>query len=727
MLTVRAEQDIFNDLAALCASPGYAHAIAFFCFRDHVVGYGETLKAKDYIKLFSFERLIRTEISTLIGLMVRGPSDLTMPDMQTLEIYIKRTEALLAELHEALNEPMKAELQKAFLDPDKAKEFNPFAHAAALREPIFYGAESAYPFQYRDLSVEKYARDEDWLRKQKGFVPEDARNVITALSEYLNDKLLETLKEVRGLPPEKWSVLAAFQFNIADIVVKSGLPVATVKAVVDAFTFPEDSNPTFTSLNEFNAVNALPILRSDGDDRMLFLYVSLTEALYETPFYWMNGDKAYAATAMKNRGAFTEEFSAARLERVFGTDSVFRNVDIWETSACKKKLGEIDALVLIGDRAIVVQAKSKKLTLTARKGNDLQLRADFKAAVQDACDQAILCSRYLLVGAHFLADSSGKEVNLSSALKKIHPVCVVSDHYPALSFQAQQFLSFKPTDHIEPPLVCDVFFIDVVTEFMETPLRFLSYLELRARVADNISLSHEIVALGYHLRQNLWLGDYDFLALGDDISVDVDIAMAARRDGIAGEKNPPGILTQLKSTAVGRIIEEIERRSEPGAMATGLELLKLSGKSAKDLSRMLDKITADTMKDGNPHDATMVLDKGGSGITVHCNALPDEIARSKLESHCVIRKYSTKASTWFGLTITPGHGALRFGLALEYPWKQDAAMDAIAAKMPAPKPVAALREILKEKKPRKIGRNDPCPCGSGLKYKKCHLATDAFR
>jgi preprotein translocase subunit SecA len=21
---------------------------------------------------------------------------------------------------------------------------------------------------------------------------------------------------------------------------------------------------------------------------------------------------------------------------------------------------------------------------------------------------------------------------------------------------------------------------------------------------------------------------------------------------------------------------------------------------------------------------------------------------------------------------------------------------------------------------KKVGRNDPCPCGSGLKYKKCH-------
>ena len=23
------------------------------------------------------------------------------------------------------------------------------------------------------------------------------------------------------------------------------------------------------------------------------------------------------------------------------------------------------------------------------------------------------------------------------------------------------------------------------------------------------------------------------------------------------------------------------------------------------------------------------------------------------------------------------------------------------------------------RKPKKVGRNDPCPCGSGLKYKKC--------
>jgi hypothetical protein len=45
-------------------------------------------------------------------------------------------------------------------------------------------------------------------------------------------------------------------------------------------------------------------------------------------------------------------------------------------------------LVLFGNRAIVLQAKAKKLTLEARKGNDNQLKDDFKKSVQESYDQA---------------------------------------------------------------------------------------------------------------------------------------------------------------------------------------------------------------------------------------------------------------------------------------------------------------------------------------------------
>ncbi len=36
-----------------------------------------------------------------------------------------------------------------------------------------------------------------------------------------------------------------------------------------------------------------------------------------------------------------------------------------------------------------------------------------------------------------------------------------------------------------------------------------------------------------------------------------------------------------------------------------------------------------------------------------------------------------------------------------------------------------LAKLEKELKPKKVGRNDPCPCGSGKKYKKCCGKNDA--
>ena len=107
MLVERTEQQVFDELAELCQSPGYAHVVAFFCYRDMVVGFLDALKAKDYAKLFSKNRLIRTEVSTLIGLMVRSPRDLTIPPIKTLEIYIQRTEELLSEMHLIFNKPFK--------------------------------------------------------------------------------------------------------------------------------------------------------------------------------------------------------------------------------------------------------------------------------------------------------------------------------------------------------------------------------------------------------------------------------------------------------------------------------------------------------------------------------------------------------------------------------------------------------------------------------------------
>jgi hypothetical protein len=92
---LRPEQEIFNELATFCTSPGYAHAIAYFCCRDTIVTYRDELTAKDLAPLYSMTRLVRTEISTLIGLMVRAPIDFTLPVPDVVQHYLNRTEELL--------------------------------------------------------------------------------------------------------------------------------------------------------------------------------------------------------------------------------------------------------------------------------------------------------------------------------------------------------------------------------------------------------------------------------------------------------------------------------------------------------------------------------------------------------------------------------------------------------------------------------------------------------
>ncbi|BES72579.1 hypothetical protein RE428_35970 [Marinobacter nanhaiticus D15-8W] len=68
----RLEKDIFLELSELCASPGYIHAIAAICFRDNTIRYSDKLTGDHLSHFFSQERLIRTEISTLIGLMCKN-------------------------------------------------------------------------------------------------------------------------------------------------------------------------------------------------------------------------------------------------------------------------------------------------------------------------------------------------------------------------------------------------------------------------------------------------------------------------------------------------------------------------------------------------------------------------------------------------------------------------------------------------------------------------------
>lgn len=706
----RPESEIFAELETLCSSQGYIHAIAYFCQRDNMIHYSGQMTPKDMEHLFSRERLIRTETTTLIGLMLKHKISYELPAPENMQGYLDKTEELLEELHWSMS--------AAFwegVDPEKIAEgtINPFASGKPMREPIFYGGESAYSFQYRDFAVRKYAEDDAWLKANKGFSIAQARDVAEAVGQIANEKGATTFHRLGSLPPDQRTFLPAHEFSCQEVAHRSGIDETQVERVLAALTVPEgESNSGFTALNEFNVANAYPLLRRN-DTYILFHIYSLVEALYEAPFYWMGADKAYVDTAMRNRGRFTEEFAVDRFTTIFGKENVYANVDIMESKATA--VGEIDVLVLFGNRAIVLQAKSKRLTLEARKGNDGQIKSDFQKAVQDAYDQGLDCARFLLDRRHTFLDGLGRELALPD-LKQVYILCMVADHYPALSFQVRQFLKIETSSAIPPPFVLDVFTLDAMTEMLDTPLFLLSYIDRRAAYSERLMASHELTILSDHIKRNLWLtGEHDLVMLDDSISADLDLAMLARREGVNAPKTPDGILTRLKKTTVGRLIEQIESTPDPRTIELGFMLLTIGEDSAVNISRGIDKLAALARTDGKHHDIGAGFETANTGLTVHCNNDEIEVAAPRLEGHCRLRKYMQKAGTWFGICVSPADVTLRFGVNLDFPWEQSTDLDAVVRTLPQS---SGLAESANRRR-RKHGRNEPCHCGSGKKYKKC--------
>jgi hypothetical protein len=148
----------------------------------------------------------------------------------------------------------------------------------------------------------------------------------------------------------------------------------------------------------------------------------------------------------------------------------------------------------------------------------------------------------------------------------------------------------------------------------------------------------------------------------------------------------------------------------------------MSEEAVTEMSRVVDRLAARTRTDGKVHDATFAF-REGSGITFHCADDPPHLAGPRLESYCKSRKYKEKAKEWFGLCMGSKGPDVRFGISLTYPWTQDTIMDEITRDMQAPMPIdQAIQAILGGRnRARKVGRNEPCPCGSGLKHKKCCL------
>ena len=331
----------------------------------------------------------------------------------------------------------------------------------------------------------------------------------------------------------------------------------------------------------------------------------------------------------------------------------------------RERGGEIDVLVVYGEFVIVVQAKSKRITLKARAGDTDALKTDFKGAIQDPYQQALDCIELIKAGAKCIG-KGGNELELNS-LPRFFPMVVLSDTFPASTMLARAMLE---RSHEVAPVIWDIGVLDCIARLLPSPIEMLFYLKCRSDTFDHIVSDSEYNYLGYHIRSKLALPpESDMLMLERDFATVVDDFMIAADVGIQPER-PVGILERVRIPVVSELLAEL-KNADPRVASVVVDLYNLSSAALENISATILKVREEATATRKAiKDFSIPTESGGLtyAVTLRRDAKAAEAARAIGAKH----KYDTKSDRWYVVqdSIETENPIDNLG-ALIWPWVED--------------------------------------------------------
>ena len=612
---VRTAQDIWNDLEKLCISPGYMYTLIKLSLDTDY----------DQGQLSNYNLITHSELSLVLGIMIKNKLNIKFPTEDEFKHYEQETKKLLKEYQDAISRGL------TITQGNNQMDIQSF-----FQEACFYSKQSALNFQYLEFAIQRYKNDAKWLQENRGFTVDDIQTVQNSIINIL-------------LKNDSHSLF----FTFTELIENIGLEEKTVQNVINNFAIEPKlwCNSNFKEIGDYNIADSHPII-SLGNGKYCIFFTLFCKSIYQSPRFWMIEDKGYEETANKNRGEFTENFITNKLTSVFGQKNIYKNVKISNSENKSKIVGEIDVLVFYAGRALVIQAKSKSLTLKSRKGCKLSLEKDFQDSIQTAYNQGKTCAEKLSDAESYrFFDSDNTELYITNNIQDINIMCVVSDDYSALPMHIEQFLEY---DNKYPPYIVDVFILDLIVTFLNEPLYFLNFIYYRTHTqyfqeVIPFSLS-EFDVLYKYLKCGLSEAkeeQYDKVIIGEDrMSSTLDNMMIEQYrkpsrtiEAIMAELKFEGMRTLFLGTFLEKTIDYINKSENDLALDFGFFLLDWD-KALINLVKNDITIAMEKSVD-NKKNYTLCLIYNNIGLDICCNYNPTD--KEYIYHYCNQAKYR-----WFG-------------------------------------------------------------------------------
>ena len=634
----RNRADIILDLERLTREEGFLYT---FCA---LVVDSLFFPATEASEIDWHERLNTQELSYLLGLMVKNPiNEDHLPTFHRYQRQFTSARRLMEELHEtylsnAISRIINRTMQTTMPEEANASDFND----DAMVEAMFYGSNSAHDISYLEVAAKRYKQDADWLQDYLGVPLEEAIAIAQRIKELTPTKY-NNRSYPKSFQDHCRQLLSVFTFHLNDI---STGDKSRITKCLDAFTsIPGQTNVAFNEPGQYNAVQSSPLIKLSDDRFFVPVVFDLTESIYLSPFYWMREDESYRDRALQNRGDATERITVEYIIGVFGQENVHSGVIIKEG---KRQFAEIDVLVVHCNKAIVIQAKSKKLTIEARVGNVEALKRDFEDAVQKAFEQGLKCRNALLANEDFDFQWNNEPLAISDSIDEVFIVCLTGDDYPALASQFRKYLSKSEQEPY--PVAINMFDLIYLTYYLSVPIDFLYYLRQRSQHSNYLYSDSELSFLAFHLAEGITRrtdADRVFVDPNSYFQMIETHYLASR--GIYPEiASPNEFVWRWRDPDLDTLVQKLNDDSFDKCVDASFFLFDIYGPDAKDLIAQIRKVEQRALRDGGVRTVSVIFGGHNESRGISVVIYPREQLHRirEFESFAMARKYKARADEW---------------------------------------------------------------------------------
>ncbi|MCE3026345.1 YecA family protein [Salinicola sp. DM10] len=410
--------------------------------------------------------------------------------------------------------------------------------------------------------------------------------------------------------------------------------------------------------------------------------------------------------------------------------------EVYYKDPVTKQWSENDTLVLVDDVLYLVEAKAGAAATIASPA------LDFKRHAQSVKD--LILKAYSQCERFFNYINSADEVPLynrvdgkyiecgrirCSNFRVMLPIGLTVESFSPFSSFCKELPQVKPLlgKHAFISMSIDDLF--VLKRILPTPGIFAHYMEVRQAVAGmrRAHLFDEFDHLGAYITKNRFDEDMADQLRQDEASLVVWNGMSNAIDrsfeGESWEDNP--IPTQDFPNELMKLLEALGITREKGWLSAESLIRNYGGQARKDLAKLLSNLESTV---GQHPERYFAFSGNGQPLFVWMQRKGRPLDWQKINDKAKAAALCVVCPEIVGVFVEVGRGGGYVNaqyFKVEAPSKQsdenahifdDANRMSQKAKMVNSRRAASSKPI----NSRKIGRNEPCPCGSGLKYKRCH-------